>query len=107
MEGMQHYSNFWRGDTIRLRPIEQYDLDEVIASTDEPDAEAARSISTIPFPISRARKLAWHEAQMTRDPTDDTFYWMIERLDGQRVGFINTLDCERRVGAFKYALLSN
>lgn len=101
---MQHKRDFWRGTTILLRPIEQRDVDEALTSTDPLDSEARRNLSRIPFPINRERERAWREAQMKREPSDDTFYFLIESLDGQHVGSINTFDCNPHVGAFKYGI---
>jgi RimJ/RimL family protein N-acetyltransferase len=98
-----HY-NFWRGETIRLRAIEQKDLDAVLQTTDELDTELDRYEDAIGFPISREQDRARLEDLAKRDRSDGSFFWMIETFDGQYVGYINTFDCDRRVGTFKYAL---
>lgn len=97
--------HFWCGDRVRLRAIEQKDLDEVAQSFEPYDTEAERYISEISVPDYREQDRANLEKLRTHDAGDDAFFWMIENLEGQVVGSINTFDCERRVGAFKYAIL--
>jgi RimJ/RimL family protein N-acetyltransferase len=97
--------NFWRGEKIRLRAIEQKDLDEVIASTEEPDTELDRYEDVINFPISKEKDRANLESLAKKESTDDCFFWILEDMQGNKVGFINTFDCEHRSGTFKYALI--
>jgi RimJ/RimL family protein N-acetyltransferase len=97
--------HFWRGDRIRLRAIEQKDLDAVARSFEDIDTEAERYEAEIPFPVSREQDRANLEALSKREPGNDSFSWMVEDLEGQHVGYIGTFDCDRRVGAFKYAIL--
>jgi RimJ/RimL family protein N-acetyltransferase len=96
--------HFWRGNLIRLRAIEQKDLDAAAQSFEEMDTEAERYESEIPFPFSREQDRAGLEKLRQREPGDDSFFWIIENLEGEVVGYINTFDCERRPRTFKYAL---
>jgi RimJ/RimL family protein N-acetyltransferase len=97
--------NFWRGGKIRLRAIEQKDLDDIVASTEEPDTELDRYEDVIHFPISQQKDRDNLESLAQKGGTDDYFFWVIEDLQGNKVGFINTFDCEQRSGTFKYALI--
>lgn len=97
--------HFWRGDRVRLRAIEQKDLDEVAQSFEPYDTDAARYVSEISVPDHREQDRADLEKLRTHEPGDDAFFWMIENLEGEVVGSINTFDCERRAGVFKYAIL--
>lgn len=96
--------HFWRGNHIRLRAIEQKDLDSVAQSFEDLDTEVERYESEVPFPLSREQDRAGLEALRKREPGDDSFFWMIENLEGELVGYIHTFDCERRAGVFKYAI---
>jgi RimJ/RimL family protein N-acetyltransferase len=96
--------HFWRGNHIRLRAIEQKDLDAAAQSFEDMDTELERYESEIPFPLSREQDRASLEALGKRERGDDSFFWIIENLEGQAAGYINTFDCERRVGVFKYAI---
>jgi RimJ/RimL family protein N-acetyltransferase len=96
--------HFWRGERIRLRAIEQKDLDAVAQSFEDLDTELERYESEIPFPLSREQDRGDLEALGKRERGDDSFFWIIENLEGQVVGYINTFDCDRRVGVFKYAI---
>lgn len=96
--------HFWRGNQIRLRAIEQKDLDNIAQSFEDLDTEVERYESEVPFPLSREQDRAGLEALRKREPGDDSFFWMIENLEGELVGYIHTFDCERRAGVFKYAI---
>ena len=96
--------HFWRGGRIRLRAIEQKDLDDIQQSFEDQDTELERYQSDIPFPYSREQDRAGLEALRKREPGDDSFFWMIEDSEGQIVGYINTFECDRRVGVFKYGI---
>lgn len=95
-------SNLWRGDKVRLRAVESGDWQTYHSSND--DTEAARHHSWIPFPRSAERMKKWAEELSLVDPKDDAFRWVIENDVGQVVGMINTLECDRRCGTFKYGL---
>ncbi|HLO18399.1 MAG TPA: GNAT family N-acetyltransferase [Anaerolineales bacterium] len=97
--------NFWRGDKIRLRAIEQKDFEAVLTSTEELDTELDRFEDFIKFPVSKEHNRENLEALAKKERADDTFFWMIEDLQGNHVGYINTFDCERRTGTFKYAII--
>ena len=97
--------HFWRGDRVLLRPLEQKDLDADAQSATTVDSEADRYQSEIDFPYSSEPDRTELEKRRKREPGDDAFFWIIENLEGENVGYINTFDCERRVGVFKYAIL--
>lgn len=97
--------NFWRGPTIRLRAVEQRDLDEILTSTEEPDSEIERHEDAIGFPISRERDSENLKKLAKQVGKDDFLFFLIEDRDGQTVGYINTFDCMRRNGTFKYAII--
>lgn len=98
-----HY--FWRGDRVLLRTLEQKDLDADAQSATAVDSEADRYQSEIDFPYSSEPDRTELEQRCKREPGDDSFFWIIENLEGENVGYINTFDCERRVGVFKYAIV--
>lgn len=97
--------NFWRGEKVRLRAIEQKDLDAVMNPTEEPDTELDRFEDFIRFPVSKEKDRESLAALGKRETTGDSFFGMIEDLQGNHVGYINTFDCERRPGTFKYAII--
>jgi RimJ/RimL family protein N-acetyltransferase len=97
--------NFWRGDKIKLRPLEQQDLDEILTSTEEPDTEIDRNEDVIGFPLARIKQRKQTEDLIEQFGKDDFYLWVIENHDGQKLGFINSFDLERRHGTFKYAII--
>lgn len=96
--------NIWRGQKVRLRPIEQKDLDALITSPEEPDTEIDRYEDHIHFPHSQTQGRD-ELAKLGQPRDDDTYFWMIEDHNGNHVGYINTFDTNRRVGTFKYAII--
>jgi RimJ/RimL family protein N-acetyltransferase len=97
--------HFWRGNLVRLRAIEQKDLEAAAQDFGEYDTDAESYNSEISFPSHREEDRTNLEKLRKREPGDDSFYWMIENHAGEKVGEISTFDCERRVGVFKYAVL--
>jgi RimJ/RimL family protein N-acetyltransferase len=97
-------TNIWRGEKVRLRPVEQKDLDAIIASTEEPDTEADRYENYIHFPLSKTQDRD-QLAKLGEKRDDDTLFCMVEDLEGNHVGYLNTFDVNRRNGAFKYGIL--
>lgn len=94
--------NFWRGEKVRLRAIEQEDLDELNGSFDEVDQWEARANSEIGVPTWREKDRK--DFAGLRKGKDGSHTWIIENNEAQRVGLIGTFDCDQRVGAFKYWL---
>jgi len=70
--------NFWRGERVRLRAIEQQDLDAMLHTTEEQDTELNRYEDHIHFPLNREQNRAQLEKLANRERTDDSFFWMVE-----------------------------
>jgi RimJ/RimL family protein N-acetyltransferase len=96
--------NFWRGEKIRLRAVEQKDLDDCMNAPEEPDQWIDRANSEIDLPMWREK--GRDELAATRDRKDGAF-WVIENNEGQDVGCIGTFECDQRVGTFKYFIIIN
>lgn len=92
--------NFWRGEKVLLRPIEQRDLDE---PSEEQDSWIERANSEIGVPAWREKDQADFAA--LREQKDGAFFWLIDNLAGVNVGCIGTFECDARVGAFKYFII--
>lgn len=97
--------DFWRGEKVQLCPLELSDFRAAEAGTLPRDTEAERSEDRLYFPASRTEHRALLERLAAREDKGDTFFWVIWNLQGERVGNINTFDCDPRVGAFKYAVV--
>lgn len=96
--------NFWRGQKIRLRAVEQKDLDEFLTSMEEPDTEINRYEDAIGFPLSREKERENLQNLVKQVGENDFLFCLIENRQGQTVGHINSFDCVRRNGTFKYAI---
>ncbi len=97
--------NFWRGETVRLRAVEQKDLDDLLRAAEEPDSELERADDYIMFPLSPTQQRSRLESLGEREPADEDYFWMIENQEGQTVGNIATFACNRRFGVFKYSVV--
>ena len=95
-------NNYFEGKKIRLRALEPSDADTFFAWN--LDSETARKLFQIPLPQSRAGAARWAQDVSTRGPEGDSFFLVIETLDGKVVGSINAHECERRHGTFKYGI---
>jgi RimJ/RimL family protein N-acetyltransferase len=96
--------NFWRGERIRLRAVEERDLDALLKPTGEYDTELDRYEDAVGFPLSPERERDNLRKLVRRVGKDDFLFLYIEDLEGNVVGHINSFDCSRRNRTFKYAL---
>lgn len=96
--------NVWRGAYVRLRAVEQRDLEETLRDSEEPDTELMRFEDSIGFPISPEQDRD-NLIELGKKRDDDSFFWIIEGPDGETVGWFGTFDCVRRVGTFKYGIV--
>ena len=93
---------FWRGTLVRLRAVEPADW-ETFQEWNS-DSDAARETYYLPFPKSDEAARSWAEKEATKGPENDAFRLVIETLDGEMVGTINTHSCDPRNGTFGYGL---
>lgn len=96
--------NFWSGEKIRLRAVELNDAGTFFKWSSDYDNESDRFCDEIHFPISYDSMMARVEAMSKREPSNDEFMWIIENKEGSTIGCINTFDCNKKVGTFKYGL---
>jgi RimJ/RimL family protein N-acetyltransferase len=94
--------NIWQGSHVRLRALEPEDW-ETFHAWDE-DSQVARDCYWIPFPKSREAAKKWATEVSLAEPKGDVFRWVIENLEGEMVGTINTHTCDRRNGTFEYGI---
>jgi RimJ/RimL family protein N-acetyltransferase len=97
-------SNVWRGERVQLHALGQEDFEAAEAGTLLPDSDAERSEDRLHFPFSNAQHRAQLEHLASREGKGDDFFWVVRDLQGNRVGTINTFDCDARVGTFKYGV---
>ncbi len=94
--------NLWQGERVRLRALEPEDW-EVFNQWDQ-DTETARECYWVPFPKSREAARKWARDSSLAAPEKDVFNLVIETLEGEVAGTINTHTCEPRNGTFSYGL---
>jgi RimJ/RimL family protein N-acetyltransferase len=95
-------ANIWQGTSVRLRAVEPEDW-EAFYQWDL-DTEMARLSYWIPFPGSREHAKKWTSEEARAEPKGHNFRWVIESLDGDFAGSIDTHACEPRSGTFEYGI---
>ncbi len=97
--------NYWMGDKIRLRALEPADADSAYyAITPDFDSESERLGDSIGIPVSPDHMAEIVEEMAGKAPEGDEFWLVIEDLDGNVVGNINSHSCSRRMGHFRYGI---
>ncbi|ERJ11709.1 GNAT family N-acetyltransferase [Haloplasma contractile] len=99
-------ANVWNGTNIRLRPVMESDLDGYF-NVKNVDTDIQRLAGSVSFPLRQSQMESFIERVTSKDGSDDVFYFIIEDKDGNVVGDLNTSDCNRRSGTFKYGLAIN
>jgi RimJ/RimL family protein N-acetyltransferase len=94
--------NIWQGERVRLRAVEPEDW-KVFNQWDL-DSDMARECYWVPFPKSQEAARKWALDLSLEAPKGDAFSFVIENLEGEFVGTINTHDCMPRNGTFSYGL---
>ena len=97
-----NHQNIWQGERVRLRAVESEDWK--IFNQWDLDSDMARECYWVPFPKSQeaARKSTLDSSLEV--PKGDNFNFVIENMEGECVGSINTHNCDPRNGVFKYGL---
>jgi RimJ/RimL family protein N-acetyltransferase len=96
--------NFWVGEKIKIRAVETTDAGSFFKWSSDYDDESDRFCDEIHFPSSYASMMARVESNSKREARNDEFMWIIENQEGIAVGCINTFNCNKRAGTFKYGL---
>jgi RimJ/RimL family protein N-acetyltransferase len=94
--------NVWQGERVRLRAIEPEDWSAF--STWDEETDTARSAYFIPFPKSKEAARKWAIEEALKQPENDQFTLVIEDVEGQFVGTLNTHNCDPRNGTFRYGV---
>ena len=93
--------NYWQGKSILLRAIEPGDA-ATFYEWDK-DSDMGRFLDRVWPPVSLESQRRFTERTSAQEPGDNFFY-VIENLQGETVGMINTHDCDRRSGTFAYGV---
>lgn len=95
--------NYWMSDRICLRAIEPEDA-PVFFEWNQ-DSEMGLMVDRVWPPTSRKTVKDWIEKRTTQtNEESDTFFFIIETLDGEIAGMIHPHKCDRRVGDFTYGI---
>ena len=96
--------NFWSGERISLRAIKESDLEDYYLKTNNGDTESIRNSDRMIFPVGDAAR-ADRIGRLSRlNPYDEEYTLIIENLNGDPVGNINTHSCNRVNGILKYGI---
>ncbi|MCP4424203.1 MAG: GNAT family N-acetyltransferase [Chloroflexi bacterium] len=94
--------NIWQGKLVKLRAVEPDDWRQFFAW--DQDTDYGRYTWHIDFPPSKEGSQKWMADLAIAAVKNDEYRWVIENLDGQFVGTINTHTCDSRAGAFQYGI---
>jgi RimJ/RimL family protein N-acetyltransferase len=95
-------ATIWEGENIRLRAIEPDDWKYHFLWNQ--DSDMPRGVAHIWFPQSQVAVKAWAEQEAQKRGDDEDFFFEIETLSGDYVGFVSTHDCNPRVGTFSFGI---
>jgi RimJ/RimL family protein N-acetyltransferase len=95
-------TDFWQGKLVRLRAVAPEDWRFFLAL--DVETEFARYTDNILFPDSPERLKKWTSELAIAEPWKHEFRMMIENLNGDCVGTLNTHSCDPRVGVFRYGI---
>ncbi|HEX2620639.1 MAG TPA: GNAT family N-acetyltransferase [Phototrophicaceae bacterium] len=95
-------SNLFEGNRVRLRAIEPEDWEFFHQWSRNTDV--ARLDYEVEFPQTAEYSKNWAESTSRRGSTGDNFRFVIETLNGERAGSLNTHSCTPRHGVFMYGI---
>lgn len=96
-------TNIFQGKRVRLRSVEPSDWETYWKWSIDTDAQ--RDEGDISFPGTHEGIRAWAEREAKNDGKHEMCFCIIETLDGEPVGRINSHSCEPRDGTFMFALM--
>jgi len=94
--------NYWQGKKIRLRAISGEDAGLLAAQAVEQDEWTERAADYISLPM--AAEEAEQRILNSAENSGDAFRFLIETLDGEIAGDLQTFDCDIRTGTFQLGL---
>lgn len=94
--------DYWRGEKVILRGMEPEDA-EVLFEWNH-DTDMCRGVDRVWFPASREHVRRWVDRASDNPLEGDEFQFAIADINGALVGTLNTMRCDRRVGAFSYGV---
>ncbi|MHB0858737.1 MAG: GNAT family N-acetyltransferase [Anaerolineae bacterium] len=94
--------DYWRGEKVELRGVEPEDVEVFLAWNH--DSDMCRGVDRVWFPASREHVRHWVERAGSAPLEGDEFQFVIANHAGEMVGTLNTMRCDRRVGAFSYGV---
>ncbi len=92
----------WEGRLVRLRALRPDDWEHFHRWNQDPEWSWADNL-TYP-PLSPERTQSWLEGELARPRDGDSLRLVIETVDGEAVGSIDTNRCDPNNGTFWYAL---
>ncbi|WBW99236.1 GNAT family N-acetyltransferase [Oceanirhabdus sp. W0125-5] len=96
-------SYIWQGEKIKLRAVEMKDF-EGYFNSEEKDSESDRASFNIMLPLTEEKIKKRVENLSKSSFESDEFFFIMEDIEGNAVGNINTHSCSKRYGTFEYGL---
>lgn len=94
--------NDWQGEKVELKGLALEDASFFYEWNKH--TETQRFLDYLWFPSSLIRQEKWVEQAALKTVEDDSYFFVITNLAGERVGMIHTKDCDKRNGHFSYGM---
>ncbi len=95
--------NFWKRETIELRGIEPEDWSFFLEMNQS--TEIHRMLDFLAPPLSKELLKQWCAEQSKIKFQDGSYRWIIEDSNNNRIGVIDTQNCDSRNGTFSYGVV--
>jgi RimJ/RimL family protein N-acetyltransferase len=96
--------DMWQGTKIRLRAPVPEDMDGYFTLPDSRNSASQRSGDRVHFPVSREQLRIRMEEFTKMNLMGEEYFLIIETLDGQVAGSLNTHSADRFEGTFSYGI---
>lgn len=97
-------NNIWQGKKVRLRAVELSDVEDYFCNEEDIDTDGQRTGDRVYFPVSR-KTMEERALELAKSsPLGEEYFMIIEDLEGNIVGNINSHSCNRINGTFQYGV---
>jgi len=96
--------NYWQGKQIRLRALEDADLERYIAERAQPDSIRQWYEDELLFPASEKEVRKSYDEALEEFSKDDKRIFIIETRSGEYLGEISVWNTKKRAMVFRYGI---
>jgi len=97
--------NYWQGERIRLRALEERDIGWMVENRNNFDHEAFWLYDKIHCPASEGSMKKIFDGIVAEQQKDDKYYFVIEGMDNDFIGHVTIWHTQVRERMFRYGIL--